>query len=554
MSDQARFEVYDDEGRWTWRFVDGDSVVAGCAQDYGGSMAARRGVDRTRAAADVEGELDGLAGERGQFEVAPGTDGHWHWRLVLPDGTVVARTQVAYERRDEAVAAAAEFRELAVGATPVYLVHSEDPPDPDPFRIGIRDGSLLRSLASLPFRARRHRRFLDGIDTRIVVMGARGKSSTTRRLDDVFNRRGYDTLTKITGNHPVTIHNGRVVPLDRVGPRTTLYENIRVFAEFAPQLDRFSPEDVAVLENQGITEYTTRLVNERFVRPHVAVLTNVRQDHQETLGEDRQRLARAFARSVPEGTHLVCGEQHPVLYEYIEREVERRGGTAEQVDVPERHRGLIAAETVHAIDHVLRYLDEETLPTSEVDAYLEAAQPAWEHLLGGRIFDAAQVNDVESTEAVRQSLVSRSGDDVVTPFVYLRADRRGRTASFADYVDLLAGRGAIEEVHVGGRNTRPFARAVDVPATRHSHEADPGAVLDELFEAGHPVVLMGNTVDEFMREMERTVGERAAAYEGFDAEAETVRESAFEESASATDLDTDRDLGDHLAARAWVDD
>ena len=58
---------------------------------------------------------------------------------------------------------------------------------------------------------------------------------------------------------------------------------------------------------------------------------------------------------------------------------------------------------------------------------------------------------------------------------------------------------------------------MDVPATRHSHEAGPGEVLDEPFAAGHPVVLMGNTVDEFMREIERTIGERAAAHDGYDA-------------------------------------
>jgi hypothetical protein len=318
----------------------------------------------------------------------------------------------------------------------------------------------------------------------------------------VFNRRGYDTLTKITGNHPTLIHNGEVHPIERRGPRTTLYENISVIGEFAPELDAYAAEDIGIFENQGITEYTTRLINQQLINPDIVVLTNVRQDHNDTLGKTRTNIARSFARSISAGTHVVSGEQNPVLHDYMQEEIERRGGTIEQVEIPDRHEGMIGAETAHAIDAVLAFLDESPLPEGELDAFLDAIQPEWTRLPNGRIFNAAQVNDVESTEMVRQALVS---DEQILPFVYLRRDRRGRTASFAEYVDLLYEQGHIERVHVGGANTRAFAENTDLPVTRHEGGAEAEAVLNDLLAVGDPVVIMGNTVDEFMREFEQAV-------------------------------------------------
>ena len=187
----------------------------------------------------------------------------------------------------------------------------------------------------------------------------------------------------------------------------------------------------------------------------------------------------------------------------MREEIERRGGTIEQVEIPDRHEGMIGAETAHAIDAVLSFLDESPLPDGELEAFLDAIQPEWTRLPDGRVFNAAQVNDVESTEMVRQALVSES--EQILPFVYLRRDRRGRTASFAEYVDLLYDQGHVNEAHVGGANTRAFAENTELPVTRHDNGNDAETVLTDLLAEGEPVVIMGNTVDEFMREFEEVV-------------------------------------------------
>jgi hypothetical protein len=514
------FEIYGRGFGWSWRLRTRAGVVATGGHHHKQSREARQDVDRVRTAVvtltgDETAFVSTDIGKPRALVVEDSTPGgdlppdrdNWAWRVETPD-RVLAHSADRFSTERDADTALDSFLDGAAGALPMFLIGAEYEWKNGPRSIEVGRPSLTGLVREL-IRGIHHRKTLDRIDTRIVVAGSRGKSSTARRLDDVFNRRDFDTLTKITGNHPTLIHNGELHPIERLGPRTTLYENISVIGEFAPELDHYSPDDVAIFENQGITEYTTRLINRQLFDPTIVVLTNVRQDHNDTLGKTRTDIARSLARSVPSGAHVVSGEQHPTLHEYMREEIERRGGTIEQVEIPDRHEGMLGAETAHAIDAVLSFLDEPPLPEGELEAFLDAMQPEWTRLPGKRVFDAAEVNDVESTEMVRRSLVD---DEQILPFVYLRRDRRGRTASFASYIDLLYERGKIDRVHVGGANTRAFAANVDLPVTRHDAGADATDVLEVLLSEDQPVVLMGNTVDEFMRDMTSAIEDRAGGH------------------------------------------
>ncbi|MFB6161089.1 MAG: hypothetical protein ABEJ61_07930 [Haloferacaceae archaeon] len=175
-------------------------------------------------------------------------------------------------------------------------------------------------------RGRTHRDRLADVDVRIAVSGVRGKSSLTAWLHDAFVARGYDTYAKVTGERPHSLYNGHRHPIERTGP-TKLYETAR-------EIRRFDPRDVVVVENQGIREYTTRLVNEDYVDPTIVVVTNVRRDHLDTLGANEFEIARALARSVPAGTRVVTAERNEVLAAYLERELARRDATLTRVIDP----------------------------------------------------------------------------------------------------------------------------------------------------------------------------------------------------------------------------
>ena len=521
MNAQGTFEVVRDADGWYWQLHDGEVTLAVGDERHPTSATARATIDRVR---DATASLSNLDEDEFEFADASMDDagvelrtrtngevGKVRWVLSV-DGDDVAVSDLSFTSAQSARESMRRFRTLATGSVPVFLVGAEADLSYKPFEVG---KSSIRGVTSLLGRGRRHRSYLEDIETRIVVSGIRGKSSTVKRLTDVFSRRGYDTMTKVTGNKPVIVRNGEVIPIKRTGAYTTLYENINIVREFGPELAAYTPDDVAIFENQGITEYTTRLINERFVKPHVVVIANVRQDHQDTLGKTPRDLARAFARTIPEGTTVVNGEQNPVLAEYMREEIEQQGGRVEQVDIPEAQRDRIGAETVYAVNGVLDALEMDPVPEAQLNSYLDAMQPQWTRLPNGRVFNGAEINDIESTEAVRQAL---AGDDLILPFVYLRADRRSRTASFAKYLNTLADRGLIERARAGGAFTDVFADNVDVPVTRHRRTEDAAAVLDEMLEEGYPVVTMGNTVDDFMRDLEDEISVRAntAAVESAD--------------------------------------
>jgi hypothetical protein len=344
-----------------------------------------------------------------------------------------------------------------------------------------------------------HRRRLASIDTRIAVSGVRGKSSATRWLHDVFHRRGADTFAKITGDEPVTLHNGTERAVERDG-QVRLYENER-------ELRRAAGADVAIVENQGIRQYTTRLVNESFVKPDVLFLINVREDHMDTMGRDRTAIARSLARSVPAGTTVVNGELDPTLRSYLTAELERRDATVRHVDPPAWAAAFPGAEVVYGLNEVLDAVGEPPLPPADVDRKLAAMLPEWRVLSGGRVYDAASVNDVQSTEIVRQALVGETGT-VVEPLVNLRADRRGRTASFRRYLGTLLDDGRAERIHAVGDGRQVFANTADFPVATYGPDTTPATVLDETLAAGNPVLVMGNTVTEFMRDLQAEIETR----------------------------------------------
>lgn len=498
-NDSAYFTVSSRDADWEWILYGEEGMLAHSLGTYQTLNETFGAIDQLWNALNME-----LYAGRAGFEITE-QDGTWLWRLVTGErgaGTTLAISAIPHQTREQVVEDINEFKLVALDAA----IRIEHPPDERPttdrFDVG-RPKHPIRSLKSLFGRGRRHRKVLKQAEIKIAVSGIRGKSSTTKRLDEIFNRRGYDTITKITGDRPTLLRNGEIVPIERHSPRVTLYENVEFFQRLTPTLYEGSTPDVAIVENQAITEYTMRMVNERFFDPDVVIICNVRQDHNDTLGDNRQKIARAFGRSIPSGAHVVNGEQHPVIHEYLREEIEKRGGTISQVDIPEHHQGLISAETVYALNETLSILNKPTISEQQIARFLLNAQPTWSIIDSQRVFNASKTNDIESTEAFRRALVD--GDEQILPFVYLRGDRRGRTASFAEYMNILATRDCISRVHVGGDHQQAFANAIDVPCELHPTDADPNEVLEELLAEGLPVIFMGNTVAPFMRQMERVL-------------------------------------------------
>jgi len=473
---RAIYEIYNKSGGWTWRLRNKEEVLAYSGKMFQSSSDAWREVDRVRAMAarlaGIGAYQDVNLDELPSMEIANADYEDWH--LTFCSGNTLACSAKHFEVYGEAKDKRKELLRDMVGAVKIFVMDESD----DLLTLKIEKHGPLNCFGCIFKRGRKHRDLLDMTDIRIDVVGIRGKSSTVHRLSEIFTRRGYNTLAKVTGNRPHLIINGFVIPIERMGPNVTLYENMRGYQEFVPVIESYTPDDrkdIAIFENQAITEYTTRMVNEVFVKPHIVVITNVRQDHLSTLGEDKSEIARAFARSIPKGTVVINCEQNEVLQDYMRTEIEKRGATVRNVVIPKKH-----------ID-------------------LKSMQPSWMELDDCTLFNAAEVNDVESTEMIRQQL---AGKNKILPFVYLRDERRGRSFSFVNYLNYLFEKGYIDEVFIAGRTIAPFARNLKAPTRKFSTNDDVSMVLDEMEKVGIPIILMGNTVDEFMRQMEIEISKR----------------------------------------------
>lgn len=364
---------------------------------------------------------------------------------------------------------------------------------------------LARSAYRFTRRGRAHFERVEQVPYRVTVSGVRGKSTVVRWLNEALVDRGLETYAKVTGNRSFSYHGRDEYEIERDGV-TRLYENER-------ELRAYWPVEATVVENQGIREYTTRLANELF-DPHVVVLLNVRRDHQSTLGEDLADIARVFARTVPEESVVVSGDRNDAINDYLRREFERQGVefrvAAPPPDSP--FADTFGAQSAFVVDETLRTLGLDPLDPGRIESLLTDLQSDWRWRRlagGGLVCDGAMMNDIESTELLRQHLADRLAEPTVTPFLFTRRDRAGRTAAFVHYLDWLADAGLIDRVHVAGTHARMVERRVTPDVIRHDLSAPPERVLEACLAHGDPVYLMGNTVHPFMRDLAAAIDERA---------------------------------------------
>jgi CheY-like chemotaxis protein len=360
--------------------------------------------------------------------------------------------------------------------------------------------SVGRKIATTAARGRTHQNRLEDLDIRVAVMGTRGKSSVVRWLYEELENRGVDTYAKVTGEEPTSLYDGDEHRIERSGP-VTLYETER-------EIRTYDPEDAIVIENNGLRPYTTRLVNERYVDPTHVVLTNVRLDHLDTLGRDRRAIAQAFARAVPRGAKVFSGEQNDRLHDYLRAELRRRDATIWRPPLSGSERTVPGRECVELVDAVLDSVGRPLAPDRKA-AMLDTLEPEWTEVPNGRVYDATNVNDVDSTELVRKAL-QQDQFGPIQPFVYLRGDRPGRTASFIRYLNGLAERGQIEQVRAAGEYCENLTRSLEVPVIVHDRETEtPVEVLDAALGDPWPLMLMGNTNEGFVAGMQAEIDKRA---------------------------------------------
>jgi gamma-polyglutamate synthase len=286
-----------------------------------------------------------------------------------------------------------------------------------------------------------HRRQVDALQWRVHVNGIRGKSTVTRIIAGMMREAGIVTIAKSTGTFAAVINEDGVdEPIDRRGPATIL-EQIEVCQQYLrPQVQALIIECMALKpEYQEVSE---RMI----VRSNIGVLTNVREDHQDVMGETLPEIARSLLSTCPRNGILVTSEQNPEILEVM-REVCASRGSELIVGDPE----VVSDEDINRFDYIafkenicialevakLMGIPRDIAMDGMVKADPDPGVLRMKDLaIGGKRVTWANlfaVNDRESMVAAMEKLVPFITDETITVGILNnRSDRERRAIQFAD--------------------------------------------------------------------------------------------------------------------------
>ena len=183
--------------------------------------------------------------------------------------------------------------------------------------ICIACGAYLLYLGAEKICARRYRRSLRHV---IQVNGIRGKSSTVRLIVAGLRAGGLRVAGKSTGTLPELLHvDGREARIVRHAPsniREQLYMLRTAHRERA---------DVLVCECMAITPELQR-ASQQILQADLAVITNVRIDHTDVMGDTREEICHALLSMAPRGGRLFTGERD--MFPQMQATMEKLGGQA----------------------------------------------------------------------------------------------------------------------------------------------------------------------------------------------------------------------------------
>jgi poly-gamma-glutamate synthase PgsB/CapB len=170
--------------------------------------------------------------------------------------------------------------------------------------------------------SRRHQRMVDGLQWRIHVNGIRGKSTVTRIIAGLLREANIVTIGKATGTEACVINREGVDEIiDRKGPATIL-EQIEVTKKYVT-----SDVSALVIECMALRPEYQNISETMIVRSNIGVLTNVREDHQDVMGETLPEIARSLLMTCPYRGTLITSDQNPEILEIMREVAASRGST-----------------------------------------------------------------------------------------------------------------------------------------------------------------------------------------------------------------------------------
>jgi len=308
---------------------------------------------------------------------------------------------------------------------------------PPLFTLLIATGALAAMVLYLAVGSWRHRRLVASIPIRVHVNGTRGKSTVTRLIAAGFREAGLRTVAKSTGTAArLILPDGSERPLERCGPANICeqFEVIRFAAEQAAQ--------VLVIECMAVIPDLQFASQHHIVDGTCCVITNVRADHQDVMGESIEEIAWSLGSVAKGGSTLVTAEDSPAALAVLAQRASREGAnlvvcdnttapTAQEFGREEFPENLAVALKVCE----LHGIDRETALAGMRKANMDPGALWADQIdMSGttvRFVNAFAANDWMSTERIIHQVMDSQSQLGLYFLANARRDRARRTADMA---------------------------------------------------------------------------------------------------------------------------
>lgn len=303
------------------------------------------------------------------------------------------------------------------------------------------------------------------IPDRILVNGIRGKSTVTRLVTGILKEDGRRVAGKTTGTSPRLFYwtDEEETPIIRSLQGPNISEQKYITREIKDrELDSLVTECMAVNPDYQL------VFQKSFVKAGITIITNVMEDHLDSMGPTVHQIAEAFAQTIPTNGTVIMP---PTDYErFFQKEAEKKGSRLviadpSQVDdvYLEKFPYMMFAENV-ALGLALAdemNIDHETALAGMLNAPVDPGAMIV-HAFGDEkrpnmFYNGFAANDATSTLNIWERIANEgSVSRYKTVVMNCRDDRVDRTIQFAE--DVLPHIDA-DELILTGRTVKPILTA-----------------------------------------------------------------------------------------------
>ncbi|MDX2415554.1 MAG: poly-gamma-glutamate synthase PgsB, partial [Bacteroidales bacterium] len=280
------------------------------------------------------------------------------------------------------------------------------------------------------------RRSVTALQMRIHINGTRGKSSVVRYIAAGLSETDPAVLAKVTGVVPSLISSGIVQVLGRTGV-ARVQEQFNII-----RLASRRGIKKLVLECMSISPDLQQLES-RVFKPHIYVITNIKDDHRENMGSSIREQAESICNAIPASCTVVTNETR--FLDLIKEKAAKLNSTVVVPEIdktivyPDLPYGIFAENLALALTVcILAGVDSKSALKGILNSARAEDSPHRKIKAGAgelNFLNAFAVNDVESTESFirywREKLNPKQKYSII---FNTRADRPLRTDQLTSWI------------------------------------------------------------------------------------------------------------------------